>query len=525
MVHNLELVILPAELGNETILQEKAALTLGVTPEAITTLRITKRSIDARGRQPVFRLQLEVYAGESPAPEPILLDQLQDVSRQREVLVIGAGPGGLFAALELIELGYKPVVLDRGKDVRARRRDLRSIQQEGIVNPHSNYCFGEGGAGTYSDGKLYTRSHKRGDIYKVLRLLVEHGASGDILIDAHPHIGSNKLPNIVANIRETIRHYGGEVHFDSCVTDFIMRDGRMAGVVINEQEERLADAVLLATGHSARDIYYLLHQHGVRMEAKPFALGVRIEHPQPLIDQIQYGQPERDRNLPASSYRLACQVNQRGVFSFCMCPGGLVVPAATSPGELVVNGMSMSRRDSPFANSGTVVAVELEDMAMFADRGIFAGLAFQQYVEQRVFQYGDGSQQAPSARLTDFVRGKVSGSLPASSYIPGLYAAPLNELLPEGIYQRLKVGVQEFGKKMKGYFTEEANVIGTESRTSAPVRIPRDRDTYMHDEVKGLFPCGEGAGYAGGILSAAMDGQNVARAIGAWLGRKDSSLS
>lgn len=344
-------------------------------------------------------------------------------------------------------------------------------------------------------------------------MLVEHGAKTDILVDAHPHIGSNKLPNIVANIRETIIRYGGEVRFDHHVTDFIMENGQMKGVVVNDKAEFRAKAVILATGHSARDIFYLLHRHNIHIEAKPFALGVRIEHPQPLIDGIQYGQKQRETNLPASSYRLACQVKDRGVFSFCMCPGGLVVPAATAPGELVVNGMSLSRRDSPYANSGTVVAVEIEDMKPFAQHGVFTGLAFQQSVEQAFFQHGDGGQQAPASRLTDFVQGKVSQDLPDTSYIPGIYAAPVHTLLPDSIYERLRQGVQEFGRKMKGYYTSEATVIGTESRTSSPIRVPRSRETYMHEKTAGLFPCGEGAGYAGGILSAAMDGQNVARAV------------
>lgn len=517
MVHTFELVLLPAEMGEPTALHRRAADHLGLAPEQLGELRVLKRSIDARGRQPVFRLQVAVYIDQYPDPEPVMLDALQDVSNAPEVIIVGAGPGGLFAALELIERGLKPVIFDRGKDVRARRRDLRAIQQFGEVNPHSNYCFGEGGAGTYSDGKLYTRSHKRGDIQKVLSLLVEHGAKSDILIDAHPHIGSNKLPNIVANLRETILHYGGEVHFDSFVSDLIIHHGRLRGVVINGQQERLAQAVLLATGHSARDIYYLLHRHGIRLEAKPYALGVRIEHPQALIDQIQYGQSVREHELPASSYKLVCQIQQRGVFSFCMCPGGLVVPAATAPGELVVNGMSMSRRDSPYANSGTVVAVELEDLQSFSSHGVFAGLALQQQVEQAFFRYGSGGQQAPAARLTDFVKKKVSSSLPGTSYIPGIYAAPMHELLPTGIFERLQLAVQEFGRKMRGYYTDEAVAIGTESRTSAPLRIPRERNSCMHPEMPGLFPCGEGAGYAGGILSAAMDGQNVAAAIAGWL--------
>ncbi|RME97694.1 MAG: FAD-binding protein [Bacteroidetes bacterium] len=518
MLQQLELVLSPAEAADPQLVQAALARKLKRAPDDIDDWRVLRRSIDARGRRPVFRLRLEAYLGEQYQPEPALLERLQDVSEAEPVLIVGAGPAGMFAALELIELGLKPIVLDRGKDVRARRRDLRAIQQFGQVNPHSNYCFGEGGAGTYSDGKLYTRSHKRGNIEKALRLLVEHGASTDILVDAHPHIGSNKLPKIVMNIRETIRHYGGEVHFDHYVTDLLMEEQSLVGVVVNNEKTFRAKAVILATGHSARDVYGLLARHKVLMQAKPFALGVRIEHPQPLIDEIQYGTRERGPYLPASSYKLVTQVRGRGVFSFCMCPGGLVVPAATAPGELVVNGMSMSRRDSPYANSGTVVAVEIEDLKPFEQHGVFAGLAFQQMVEQRFFNYGQGGQQAPAQRLTDFVQGKVSDTLPGTSYIPGIYEAPVHELLPPAIYQRLRKGVQDFGRKMRGYYTAEANVIGTESRTSSPVRIPRAPDTYMHVHTPGLFPCGEGAGYAGGIISAAMDGQNVARAVKRYYG-------
>ena len=513
MVKELELKLSPSEAQDESIIRNRAIQKCRLPASAVGEVRLLRRSVDARGKQPAIRLRVAVYAGEAYQPEPAILDNFKMVDEAPEVIIVGAGPAGYFAALELIELGLKPIVLDRGKDVRARRRDLRAIQQFDEVNPNSNYCFGEGGAGTYSDGKLYTRSHKRGNIEKAMRLLVEHGAKSDILIDAHPHIGSNKLPKIVGNIRATIEQYGGQVHFDSTVTDFILEDGDMKGVIVNQTTEYRAQAVILATGHSARDIYYLLHQKGIRIEAKPYALGVRIEHPQPLIDQIQYNQKQREAALPASSYRLACQVGDRGVFSFCMCPGGLVVPAATAPGELVVNGMSMSKRDSPYANSGTVVAVELEDLAPYQKHGIFAGLAFQQHVEQSLFNHGDGSQKAPAQRLTDFVKGKVSGNLNGSSYIPGLYSAPMHDLLPASIASRLREAVQVFGSKMKGYYSEEANVIGTESRTSSPVRIPRNRETYMHTEVKGLFPCGEGAGYAGGIISAAMDGQNVARAV------------
>lgn len=517
MIKELELKLLPEEVGDMDLIHRRAVKKSGFPAKRIKAVEPIRRSIDARGSRPFFRLRVSVHIDEPPQAEPAILDRFQDVSEKEPVIIVGAGPAGYFAALELIELGLKPIIFDRGKDVRARRRDLRSIQQFGEVNPHSNYCFGEGGAGTYSDGKLYTRSHKRGNIEKALRLIVEHGAVSDILVDAHPHIGSNKLPEIVANIRETIQHYGGAIHFDSWVTDLLLDDGRIRGVVVNDQEEHLAQSVILATGHSARDVYYLLDRKGIVLEAKPFALGVRIEHPQPLIDRIQYNQSPRDENLPASSYRLACQVDGRGVFSFCMCPGGLVVPAATAPGEIVVNGMSLSRRDSPFANSGTVVAVDLEDLHPYRNKGVFAALEFQRAVEQKLFQHGDGSQRAPAQRLTDFVNGQLSAGLPDASYIPGLYPAPLHELLPPGIYTRLREGVQDFGKKMRGYFTEEANVIGTESRTSAPVRIPRDPETLMHKDALGFFPCGEGAGYAGGIISAAMDGQNVARAVRRWV--------
>ncbi|MEO6038640.1 MAG: FAD-dependent protein [Saprospiraceae bacterium] len=522
----VELVVLPGEQHDEARLRQKAAQQTGLRPEQIAHLEILKSSLDARARQAVFRLRVEVYGpGEVFLPEAPLLAGFRHVApKAKRVLIVGAGPGGYFAALELLERGLQPIILDRGKDAQARRRDLRAIQQFGDVNPHSNYCFGEGGAGTYSDGKLYTRSAKRGSIQKALRLLVEHGAKSDILVEAHPHIGSNKLPGVVQNIRETILRCGGEVHFGQHVTDLVLKDGRIVGVTTTStgeqgiMDEHFAEAVILATGHSARDIYRLLQRRNIRIEAKPFALGVRVEHPQPLIDSIQYRQSDRDEELPAASYSLVAQVKGRGVFSFCMCPGGLVVPAATAPGEIVVNGMSMSRRDSPFANSGMVTAVEPEDLAPWSKHGVFAAMEFQAEVEQRLFAAGDGSQQGPALRLPDFINGKMSKDLPASSYIPGLYAAPLFDLLPRFIYQRVRDGLAEFGKQMRGFHTAEATVVATESRTSSPVRIPRDAATLMHPDVPGLFPCAEGAGYAGGILSAAMDGQNVAGAVAAFLG-------
>ena len=514
-MQTITLRLRPSEAADSDFIRKKALSKLRLKANANNKVKVVRRSIDARGYRPVVQLQINIYENDSWSPEPAILNNFHPLKdTAKSAIIVGAGPAGYFAALQLIENGIKPIVFDRGKDVRSRRRDLRAIQQFGEVHPHSNYCFGEGGAGTYSDGKLYTRSQKRGNIIKPLKLLVEHGAQSDILIDAHPHIGSNKLPKVVANIRETILNYGGEIHFNSLVTDLIIQEDKILGVIVNQSKEYLANAVVLATGHSARDIFRLLHQKNIYIEAKPFALGVRIEHPQPLIDQIQYNQSPREEHLPASSYQLTCQVEHRGVYSFCMCPGGLVVPAATTPGEIVINGMSMSRRDSPYANSGTVTAVELEDLEKrYNNHGVFASMEFQRDVEQAVFNFGDGSQKAPGQRLTDFVIGKVSSELPGGSYIPGLYSAPLHEILPDFIYNRLREGVKIFGKKMKGYFTAEANVIATESRTSSPIRIPRNRETFMHEDVLGLFPCGEGAGYAGGIISAAVDGQNVAKAV------------
>jgi len=517
MIKRVEIKVLPKDIEDVEKIRSEAIEKTKLPEEMINEVIIVKRSIDARSKQPWYRLQLDVYINESREIENNIIEHFSIVESKKQCIIVGAGPAGYFAALELIELGIQPIIFDRGKDVQARRRDLKAIQQFGKVNPHSNYCFGEGGAGTYSDGKLYTRSHKRGNIMKSLKLLIEHGAPTDILIDAHPHIGSNKLPKIVANIRETILKYGGQIHFNSLVTDFIIQNGEIKGVVVNGEEEHFAAATILATGHSARDIFKLLHQKSIKIEFKPFALGVRIEHPQPLIDKIQYRQKKREDNLPASSYKLVCQVKDRGVFSFCMCPGGLIVPASTAPGEIVVNGMSLSRRDSPFANSGTVVAVEWDDIQPFHHHGIFAGLEFQKSVEQAMYGASDGTQRAPAMRLTDFVNGKISSTLPNTSYIPGLESTNLHELLPGFIYQRLREGIKVFGKKMNGYFTQEANVIGTESRTSSPVRIPRNKETLMHDDLNGFFPCGEGAGYAGGILSAAMDGQNVAKAVAKYI--------
>ena len=507
----VELTLPPEHATDMVRIRKKAAERLKLAAEEQFELRLLRRSIDARGRKPLYRLRAEVSIRETSTPVAVRSRAFQQVHNATPVHIIGAGPAGYFAALELLEHGLKPVIFDRGKDVRQRRRDLRAIQQFGVVDPHSNYCFGEGGAGTYSDGKLYTRSHKRGDIAKVLELLVEAGATSDILIDAHPHIGSNKLPGVVANIRQTILEHGGEIHFEAHVTDIGFNNASVKHLIINDKEEVTVSNVVLATGHSARDIYCLLSAHNVHVEFKPFALGVRIEHPQKLIDQIQYNLPDRGAYLPAASYRLACQVGARGVFSFCMCPGGLIVPTATAPGEIVVNGMSLSRRDSAFANAGTVVAVNAADLGEDSDP--LRGMNFQARVEKKAFEVGEGGQAAPAQRLVDFLDGRLSSDLPATSYIPGIFSYPVAEILPAFVVRSLKAGIEQFGKRMPGYLTNSAVVVATESRTSSPVRIPRDPDTLMHPQILGLFPTGEGAGYAGGIVSAAMDGQRVAAAV------------
>ncbi len=511
MYKEIEITTRPEEVEDMEVIRRKALEKSGW--KTIDHLHIRKRSIDARQRKIVYRLRVQIYFQELPPKDVLLLPSLPQVGDKKPVIIIGAGPAGYFAALELIERGMRPVVFERGHRVQDRRKSLRDIQQFGVVDPDSNYCFGEGGAGTYSDGKLYTRSHKRGKIAKVLQLLVEHGASPDILVDAHPHIGSNKLPRIIQAIRETIEGHGGAVHFESKMTDLIIQNNEIQGVIINDSQEVIAKQVILATGHSARDVYRLLAQKNIKIEAKPFALGVRLEHPQPVIDEIQYRQKKRSPHLPAASYNISCQVEKRGVFSFCMCPGGLIVPAATAPGEIVVNGMSLSRRDSPFANSGFVTEIRRTDFPQNPDENPLTGLDFQQAVEQKVFAAGDGSQKAPAQRLTDFVEGRLSSTLPDSSYIPGLLSRRVDLLLPAFVTRHLQEGLLTFKKRMPAYYTEEANVVAVESRTSSPVRIPRNKFTYEHVQIKGLYPCAEGAGYAGGIVSAALDGQNVARAV------------
>lgn len=508
----VQLSLAPVQAHTSENIQKALAQHLNVPKENISDFRLIKRSIDARKRKVKIQLKIEVFINEQ-IPENKIERSYQDVSNKEEVVIVGSGPAGLFAALKLIELGLKPIVLERGKDVQSRRRDLAAINKKHIVNPDSNYCFGEGGAGTYSDGKLYTRSKKRGSIQSVLETMVYHGAREDILIDAHPHIGTNKLPKLIASIRETILNAGGKIHFNTRVTDFILKDDNISGVVTENGDKILGHSVILATGHSARDIFFLLQEKGIAIEGKPFAMGVRIEHPQALIDQIQYSCQDRGPYLPAASYQLVEQVNGRGVYSFCMCPGGFIVPAATAPGEVVVNGMSPSKRDSLYANSGMVVEVKEEDLIPFQEYGSLAGLHYQMSIEKMAFEAGQRLQIAPAQRMADFVSNKLSPKLNSTSYQPGIISTPLHELLPDSIIQSLQGGFQSFGKKMKGYLSNEANILGVESRTSSPVFIPRDRETLQHIQIKNLYPCGEGAGYAGGIISAAIDGERCALAI------------
>lgn len=496
-----------------------AARKLKMPPVRIASMALLKKSIDARKAPVKFQLRLAVGIDAPLAAEETEPPRFPSVSSSaKRVVIVGCGPAGMFAALRCLQLGLQPIILERGKDASARRFDLAPILREGRVVEDSNYCFGEGGAGTFSDGKLYTRATKRGPVREIYEILVAHGAPAEILTDAHPHIGSNLLPNVVKALRETILAGGGEVHFESRVEDLLLVKGgsRIEGVVTADGREFRGEGVILATGHSARDILHLLVRHGIALEQKPFALGVRIEHPQPLIDSIQYhyarGQ-ERPRALPAARYRLAATIDERSVHSFCMCPGGFVVPCATANDEVVVNGMSLSRRDSPFANSGIVVGVEPKDTAPWAaEHGVMAGIALQQKVEHAAKRGGGGGQVAPAQRLLDFLANKESKDLPETSYFPGVASVLLDDLLPGFISKRLRKGLRHFGKSMNGYHTEEALLIGFETRTSSPVRVPRGEDS-QHPEVAGLFPCGEGAGYAGGIVSAALDGLTCAEAV------------
>ena len=513
MVKEIQLRINLIEERKEDILLYKSSKKLNLNKNEISGVKILRKSIDARKKDIIFNYKVAVYINEEINDKSEYNFDYKDVSSAKEVHIIGFGPAGMYAALRCIELGYKPIVLERGKNVQERRRDIRAINQEHIVNENSNYCFGEGGAGTYSDGKLYTRSLKRGDVRKIFESFVYYGATEQILIDAHPHIGTNKLPKIIQKIRDTIIKFGGEIYFNTKVVDFVVTNNTLRAIRLENNDELNVHSVILATGHSARDIYNLLHKKNISIKAKSFAMGVRIEHPQQIIDQIQYNcDTDRDSLLPAAAYSLVNQVNDRGVYSFCMCPGGFIVPAATAAGEVVVNGMSPSKRNNKFANSGIVVELDIDkDFKKYEEYGPLKGLEFQKDLEKISFYAGGRSQTAPAQRVTDFVEGRLSSSLNDTSYQPGLKSAPLHSLLPKSIGSRLRKGFMAFGKKMNGYYSEEANIIGVESRTSSPINIPRN-ENLEHIHIKGLFPCGEGGGYAGGIVSAAMDGERCAEA-------------
>lgn len=513
MPQNVRIRLTPSAAADDKQVLETALRVSGLRPDAVAGHRIRKRSIDAR-KGIFFQLEVELFLVNEAIPSEQIEWLPASVHNAPPVAVIGMGPAGLFAALRLVELGLKPLLFERGKDVRARRRDLAKITRDHIVDPNSNYCFGEGGAGTYSDGKLYTRSVKRGNVSQVLDLFVAFGADQAIRVDAHPHIGTNKLPGIISAMRDALIKVGAEVHFETHVEDFRIENGRVTQVITNKGAFSV-EAVILATGHSARDVFELFAQRGWAIEAKPFALGVRVEHPQALIDRLQYHCDERGPYLPPASYSLVHQVNDRGVYSFCMCPGGIIAPCATAPGEVVTNGWSPSRRNNPFANSGVVVSVEQSDLERLGYSGPLAAMHFQRDVEQRCCQEAGGTQAAPAQRLVDFVNGVTSADLPTCSYQPGLVSVNLRELLPQFIADRLAEGFEAFGRKMRGYLTNDAVVVAPESRTSSPVRIPRDQESLQHPDLPFLYPCGEGAGYAGGIVSAALDGLRVAEAVGA----------
>ena len=521
MPTELQLQVSPEIAANENLLYEHVAQLVRVSTKLVHKVVILKRSIDARQKSIKVNLKVSVYLiDEKYTEQKIELPNYNNVSNKQEVIIVGAGPAGLFAALQLIELGLKPIVIERGKDVRGRRRDLKAINVDHIVNEDSNYCFGEGGAGTYSDGKLYTRSKKRGDVDRILQLLVGFGATTDILVEAHPHIGTNKLPQIIQDIREKIIECGGKVLFETRVTDFVIKNNEMQGVVTQNGDTIPASKLILATGHSARDIFELLDRKKIFIEAKPFAIGVRAEHPQELIDKIQYSCDYRGEYLPPAPYSIVKQVNGRGMYSFCMCPGGVIAPCATSPGEVVTNGWSPSKRDQATANSGIVVELKLEDFKPFAKFGALAGMEFQKSIEQKAWHLAGQTQKVPAQRMIDFTQNKVSSSIPKTSYVPGTTSVEMGQVFPGFLTQIMREGFTEFGKAIRGYMTNEAILHAPESRTSSPVRIPRDNETLEHPQIKGLYPCGEGAGFAGGIISAAIDGEKCALKIAEVLTRK-----
>ena len=514
MPRKIQTQVSPEVAHNPLLLNEHVAKLFHVATKDIQKVIVLKRSIDARQKAIKFNIKASVFFKEEDyIDQKIALPEYKNVSNSQEVIIVGAGPAGLFAALQLIELGLKPIVIERGKDVRGRRRDLKAINVDHIVDEDSNYCFGEGGAGTYSDGKLYTRSKKRGDVDRILQLLVAFGATRDILVEAHPHIGTNKLPQIIQDIREKIVECGGRVLFETRVTDFNIKNNEIQGVVTQNGETIAANKVILATGHSARDIFELLDKKKIFLEAKAFALGVRAEHPQELIDSIQYSCDFRGEYLPPAPYSIVKQINGRGMYSFCMCPGGVIAPCATNPGEVVTNGWSPSKRDQNTANSGIVVELKLEDFKPFAKFGALAGMEFQKSIEQKAWLLAGQTQKVPAQRMVDFTQNKISAAIPKTSYVPGTTSVEMGQVFPGFLTQIMREGFSEFGKSMKGYMTNEAILHAPESRTSSPVRIPRDSETLEHVQIKGLYPCGEGAGYAGGIISAAIDGEKCALKI------------
>lgn len=531
MIQEFQIRVLPEQAINEQSLKQFIGRDKGLDIRTINALRVLKRSIDARQRTIYVNLTVRLYINEAPHDEEFTRTIYNKVDGKPQVIVVGAGPGGLFAALRLIELGLRPIVVERGKNVRDRKADIARISREHKVDPESNYSFGEGGAGAYSDGKLYTRSKKRGNVDKILNVFCQHGASPSILVDAHPHIGTDKLPRVIENMRNTIIECGGEVYFETRMDSLIIENEKIVGIETNTGKS-FRGPVILATGHSARDVYHWLHNNGVQIEAKGIAVGVRLEHPSMLIDQIQYHNKNgRGKYLPAAEYSFVTQADGRGVYSFCMCPGGFVVPAASGPHQIVVNGMSPSNRGSKWSNSGMVVEIRPEDLmneelrmkneelGITDDIGSpLAMMYMQEALEAACWQQGNMRQTAPSQRMADFTRKKLSYDLPDSSYSPGLVSSPLHFWMPSFITDRLSKGFQQFGKSCHGFLTNDAVMIGVETRTSSPVRIVRDRETLQHVTVSGLFPCGEGAGYAGGIVSAGIDGEKCAEAVAAYLG-------